>query len=212
MATILYYVHDPMCSWCWGFEPTRRELFAKLPDNISVKRLLGGLAPDSELPMPEDTRCYLQTTWRKIQQTIPGTEFNFGFWDHCQPRRSTFPACRAVIAARMQGDNYDEKMTHAIQRAYYTEARNPSDYSTLLALAGEIGLEVNEFSRMLTADQTQQKLLTEIHLARKMNAMSFPGLVLKKDMLEWQIAIDYNNSISMFELIMQLTDSEVSGK
>ncbi|MFT6977114.1 MAG: putative protein-disulfide isomerase, partial [Shewanella psychromarinicola] len=20
--TTLYYVHDPMCSWCWGYRPT----------------------------------------------------------------------------------------------------------------------------------------------------------------------------------------------
>ena len=25
MQPILYYVHDPMCSWCYGFEATRQE-------------------------------------------------------------------------------------------------------------------------------------------------------------------------------------------
>ncbi|MDF4306582.1 DsbA family protein, partial [Vibrio parahaemolyticus] len=22
----LYYVHDPMCSWCWGYKPTIEKL------------------------------------------------------------------------------------------------------------------------------------------------------------------------------------------
>jgi putative protein-disulfide isomerase len=30
MKNILYYVHDPMCSWCWGFETTRQKIFDEL--------------------------------------------------------------------------------------------------------------------------------------------------------------------------------------
>lgn len=56
----LYYVHDPMCSWCWGFQPTWRKIKAELPDGVSVEYLLGGLARDSEEPMLETMRGYLQ--------------------------------------------------------------------------------------------------------------------------------------------------------
>ncbi|MBE8572891.1 DsbA family protein, partial [Vibrio sp. OPT46] len=27
----LYYVHDPMCSWCWGYKPTLDKLKQQLP-------------------------------------------------------------------------------------------------------------------------------------------------------------------------------------
>jgi putative protein-disulfide isomerase len=205
MSTTLYYVHDPMCSWCWGFEPVRRKLFAELPENISVKRLLGGLAPDSALPMPEDTCLYLQATWRKIQQSIPGTEFNLDFWSLCHPRRSTFPACRAVIAARQQGAIYDEKMTHEIQLAYYTKALNPSNNDTLIALAEQIGLQIVEFSISLTSDRTQQELLSEIRLSRQLQAVSFPSLILKTADVQIQTPIDYLNSNKMLQFILEIT-------
>jgi putative protein-disulfide isomerase len=55
------------------------------------------------------------------------------------PRRSTYAACRAVIAARRQNPGYEEKMILAIQQAYYLEARNPADSHTLIELASEIG-------------------------------------------------------------------------
>ena len=135
MSKILVYVHDPMCSWCWGFEPTRHAIVAGLPADTRVWRLLGGLAPDSEQPMPEPMRAALQQTWRRIEEMIPGTRFNFDFWTNNTPRRSTYPANRAVIAARLQGEACDSKMTGAIQRAYYLEARNPSDDSTLASRA-----------------------------------------------------------------------------
>ena len=46
MPAVLYYVHDPMCSWCWGFRPTWLALQDQLPEGVRVQRLLGGLAPD----------------------------------------------------------------------------------------------------------------------------------------------------------------------
>ena len=125
MDATLIYVHDPMCSWCWGFEPTRKKFFAAVEDRLPIRRLVGGLAPDSDVPMAEEMRAMLQQTWQRIQQTIPGTEFNFHFWQVCTPRRSTYPANRAVLAARLQGEGYDPAMTHRIQQAYYLEARKP---------------------------------------------------------------------------------------
>ena len=29
-AAVLYYVHDPMCSWCWGFVPVQQQLQAEI--------------------------------------------------------------------------------------------------------------------------------------------------------------------------------------
>ena len=201
MANRLYYVHDPMCSWCWGFRPALETLLAGLPPDIAVERLLGGLAPDSREPMPESMREQLQQTWRRIQERIPGTRFNFDFWTRCEPRRSTWPACRAVIAARGQDPTFDLAMTDAIQRAYYLEARNPSDPGTLIALAGEIGADPVAFARDLDADETRRALNQEIARARAMAVDSFPALVLDSTGGRWRIPVDYRDSAAMLETI-----------
>ena len=200
----LYYVHDPMCSWCWGFEPVLRELLAGLPESVTVQRLLGGLAQDSDQPMSAAMRESIRATWARIEQAIPGTVFNFDFWSHCEPRRSTYPACRAVIAARLQGEAFDRRMTRAIQTAYYTEARNPSDDSTLIELADEIGLDTDVFAGALAADATRRQLSAEIALARRLGVESFPGLVLEAGDSRWRVPVDYNDSRSMLARIEHL--------
>ena len=198
MEIALYYVHDPMCSWCWGFEPTRARLFAALDGRVPIHRLVGGLAPDSDEPMPEAMRAGLQQTWRQIQQMIPGTRFNFDFWTDCEPRRSTYPANRAVIAARLQGDRFDELMTRRIQQAYYLEARNPSDNDTLIALAADIGIDVDRFSSDLVDAATQQKLLQEITYARRLGIASFPSLaVIDASNQVTHIGLDYTDANTM---------------
>jgi len=201
MSKTLIYVHDPMCSWCWGFEPTRRAIFAALPQEMAVRRLLGGLAPDSEAPMPEAMRAGLQQTWRRIAAMIPGTRFNFDFWKNNTPRRSTYPANRAVIAARLQGEDQDPAMTAAIQRAYYLEARNPSDDSTLIELAGEIGLDRERFAADLAAASTHAALLDEITLSRSMGIDSFPSLAVIDDGALRHIGLDYGDPEAMLRQI-----------
>lgn len=199
--TTLYYIHDPMCSWCWGFARTWSQLRSSLPAEIEVIRLLGGLAPDTDAPMPAAMQQKLTDTWHRIQCSIPGTEFNFSFWERTDLRRTTYPACRAVIAARQQGTDYDSAMTRAIQRAYYLQARNPANEVTLMELADELGLNTAVFNRALHDPHTQAELLQEIARARAMNADSFPGLVLEHHGGYWHIPIEYNATQPMLELI-----------
>jgi putative protein-disulfide isomerase len=190
----LYYIHDPMCSWCWGFAPVLDDMLHSLPAGVEVRRLLGGLAPDSDEPMPEELRDLLQQTWRRIQSHIPGTEFNFDFWTRCMPRRSTYPACRAVIAARRQDTGYDSAMTRAIQRAYYLEARNPSDTSTLTELAGELGLDTAAFVRDLASSSVDRELADERARAETLGVDSYPSLVLVDAGPPTAVPIDYHDA------------------
>jgi putative protein-disulfide isomerase len=189
----LYYIHDPMCSWCWAFGPTWSEILRVLPPKISSERVLGGLAPDSDVPMLETTREYVQRNWRKIQQVVPNTGFNFDFWTQCQPRRSTYPACRAVIAAIKQDRRREEAMILAIQQAYYLQARNPSDDDTLIALAAEIGLNRERFAQDLRHPETHAALLRQIAFRRRLGASGFPILILEHGAGYQKIAFDYND-------------------
>lgn len=201
MPNILYYVHDPMCSWCWGFEPTRQKIFAALEGKMKFQRMLGGLAPDSDQPMPESMRAMLQQTWQRIEQVIPGTAFNFDFWTKCKPRRSTYPSNRAVLAARAQGEEFDALMTARIQQAYYLEARNPSDNSTLIDLATEIGLEAESFGAALDAPETQRQLIEEIQSSRAIGIDSFPSLAVQKGDRLIHIGLNYTDAEAMLAQI-----------
>lgn len=183
-----------MCSWCWGFDRVYTQLLNALADSIEVIRLLGGLAPDSGEPMPMEMRSYLQTTWKTIAEAIPGTRFNHDFWTDCQPRRSTWPACRAVIAARDQGMEFDPAMTRAIQRGYYLEAKNPSDDSVLIEFATQIGLNENLFTRELNSQHTRDQLEQEITYSRQLGVRGFPSLLVLNGDDASLIEIDYNDA------------------
>jgi putative protein-disulfide isomerase len=205
MTTTLFYIHDPMCSWCWGFNAAWQSILKQLPTEVKLKTVLGGLAPDSEVPMPEDTQQFLKKTWKNIESVIPGTYFNYDFWSLCKPRRSTYPSCRAVIAARAIDPKLELEMISAIQRAYYLQAKNPSDTAVLVELAEAIGLDKIQFSKALNSTGVEQSLVENIHAFRNFAATvgvsGFPSLVLKTKKGCSAIPIDYNNSTVTLDAI-----------
>ena len=201
MAT-LYYVHDPMCSWCWGFRPVWMEVISKLNSDIKTQYVLGGLAADNNQPMPEAMQKTIYNTWQTIQSEIPGTEFNFDFWTKCKPRRSTYASCRAVIAAANQQKEND--MLLAIQQAYYLHALNPSDDSTLITLAKQLNINLAAFEFDLNSNTTTDKLKQEFELRDRLYVNSFPGLVLEAQGKQHSIKIDYNNADNILNEIYSL--------
>lgn len=207
MSVKLFYFHDPMCSWCWGFAPTwtqlQSRLYDELGDQLSIEYVLGGLAPDNDQPMPEEMQNKLQGYWRRIESLL-GTQFNYDFWDQCQPRRSTYPACRAIIAAAKQ--NHEKHMIRAIQEAYYLRAMNPSDTATLLQLAGELRLDIQQFNDDLRSKQTDSQLQLEIKQYQQLSSNGFPSLVLQVKAETIPIPIDYQRVAPMFDTIMTLID------
>ncbi|MBL7009356.1 MAG: DsbA family protein [Planctomycetes bacterium] len=174
----LLYVVDPMCSWCYGFAPVLAELEAELAPDVTVGLVMGGLAPDDDEPMDPATRRYVQRAWREVAARC-GVRFDHRFWSRCRPRRSTYPACRAVLVA--DGHGLAREMLQAIQRAYYQEARNPSDSSTLAELAREIGVDPGAFLAALGSPETQRRLEVDLALRRRLGADSFPSLAIEDD-------------------------------
>ena len=48
--TRLIYVADPMCSWCWGFQPVL-ESVRKILEGDGIQYVMGGLAKDTSDPL-----------------------------------------------------------------------------------------------------------------------------------------------------------------
>jgi putative protein-disulfide isomerase len=195
-----------MCSWCWGFRSTWHKLKQALPQQVKVVSRVGGLAPDSDVPMADTLQQSLQSTWHRIQQQIPGTEFNFDFWDLNVPRRSTYPACRAVIAARQLADS-EEEMTYGIQQAYYVQAKNPSDVDTLVDVAQGIGMDAQAFRKKLLSDDISQALNDELDEVRGLGIDSFPSLLICQDSRQEVVPLNYNSADSMLHDINRFLGS-----
>lgn len=200
----LFYIHDPMCSWCYAFNRSWAALQAEMPEEIAIIHLVGGLAPDTTEPMPLSMRHTIQQIWQRIEETVPGVSFNYNFWSRNTPIRSTYPACRAVLAARKQHAESEREMVLAIHRAYYQRALNPSLPETLQGCAQEIGLDTAVFGRDLISLEIEDSLQHEIRQSQQLDAYSYPSLRLVHNNAIFPIPIDYLNHQTMRDEINRI--------
>ncbi len=200
----LYYFHDPMCSWCYAFDNTLTRLQQQLPASVNLIKITGGLAADSIVPMSQDMIDAIQKNWRRIENVVTGVTFNYDFWQKNTPYRSTYLACRAVICATKQNTEFETKMIHAIQQAYYQDAKNPSIATTLFKCAESIGLNVEQFQKDIDSEAIDQELKKQINFSYKSGISSYPSLLLLINKQHHSIEIDYNNEKLILEQINNL--------
>lgn len=171
----LLYVMDPMCAWCYGFQPELEQFLANHP-GIEVEWIMGGLAPDSSEPMAQSLRDTISSYWYHIEQNTQVT-FNHTYWKLNTPYRSTYQACRAVIAAKSLSAHAVMPMVKAIQSAYYQEAKNPSLDDTLVDCADSLGIDKARFTDRLNAGVTEECLQRELMLTQQLQIRGFPALI-----------------------------------
>jgi putative protein-disulfide isomerase len=204
MLITLYHIHDPMCSWCYAFKPTLDKLRAQLKANVKIVHVVGGLAAHSDEAMPLDQQEMIENIWYEIEKKV-GTKFNHDFWRNNNPRRSTYLSCQATMLARYESK--EDKMIEAIQNAYYLKAMNPSDASTLIQCADEIGMDKNKFEEDLKSEKIEEDLMNELDLRRSLKVRSFPSLVLKYKRELYPINIQFGDEKTMLEQIENMTEN-----
>ena len=170
----LIYVMDPMCSWCYAFQPEIEEFLQKY-SSAEVEWVMGGLAPDNTDPMDEKMKESISSYWYEIEKKSQVT-FNHDFWKVNTPYRSTYPAFRAVIAAEFLKAKSSKSMVKAIQTAYYQKAKNPSLEETLLSCASAIALDENQFLEVYKSEETEKRFQEHLRVAQHLQVRGFPAL------------------------------------
>lgn len=168
------YVMDPMCGWCYGFQPELEGFLGKYP-SAEVEWIMGGLAPDNRQPMDDNLKQTIASYWYQIENNTQVT-FNHDFWKLNTPYRSTYPACRAVISAENLIAKSAQKMVKAIQSAYYLQAQNPSLEETLIGCASSINLDEDQFLEVFKSEETEQRLQQDLNISRQLQISGFPSL------------------------------------
>ncbi|AWB65475.1 DsbA family protein [Saccharobesus litoralis] len=192
----LVYVMDPMCAWCYAFQP-ELEGFLQQHPTAEVDWVMGGLAPDTDQPMPEHLQQTIATYWQQIESKTKVT-FNHDFWALNTPYRSTYPACRAVIAAQTIKAQSAQSMVKAIQSAYYQQALNPSLPQTLVECAVHIGLDKQAFTEVFQSSTTEQNLQLHLGLSLQLQVSGFPALFyIDQDNRALPLTLGYSTTASL---------------
>lgn len=176
-STQLIYIMDPMCSWCWGFNPVMQQILKQAKAaNVAVTLRVGGLRTGQQALLDESKRAYILQHWRAVAEAT-GQPFNFvealpsGFL------YNTEPACRALVVARELDQTCLFAFLDMLQRAFYQESQDITQPRVLRDLAVQAGYDSNAFCLAFDAPETQAATEAEFSWVSNLAVSGFPTLL-----------------------------------
>lgn len=176
MDKTLIYFADPMCSWCWGFQPVMEKIRKRVDGIADTVVFVGGLRPFTDHVMTDKDKSYVRSHWTHVREAS-GQPFDFTFFDRDGFVYDTEPACRAVVATRRLDESKAHAMLDRTHRAFYAEGRDTTDPEVLADLAAEIGLDRAAFLETHSEEQSRQETLSEFQYTQRSQVGGFPTLV-----------------------------------
>ena len=139
---------DPWCWWSWGLEPVIQRLKAVYGEQIHVSYRMGGITDD----VSDWRRRYNVETDDALRAWISESSSMTGMptstENYLSTRvKTTWPACVAVKAAQMQGEEVGEKFYRKLVEEINLADRNGSDEKVDMEVAEEVGLDVLRMKR-----------------------------------------------------------------
>lgn len=181
------FVSDVACPWCAvGLNALERALERVGPE-LPVELHFQPFELNPTMP-PEgaDTVQYLSAKYgitaeqiARNQAAIRDRGAAVGFTFGARPRVwNTFDAHRLLHWAGLQGGERQRALKHALLKAYHGEGRNPGAHDVLLALAGEVGLDVAAAREVLDSGAYADEVRAAEQAWQQAGIHSVPAIVI----------------------------------
>lgn len=182
-ATVLHYIYDPLCGWCYGAAPLIRAAREVLPVLAHAGGMMTGA---SRQIVCETLRNYVMPHDRRIA-ALTGQPFGDAYFNGLlHDQRALFdsePPISAVLAAEtLAGRGLD--LLALIQIAHYVKGRRIADVVVLADLAAELGIDRETFAiayAAMSGEKTQRHIAASRRLLARVGGHGFPTLVLERD-------------------------------
>jgi putative protein-disulfide isomerase len=175
---ILWYIADPMCSWCWGFAPIVKAIRLNYSEDLKIEPVMGGLRPGTKLAMASEQRAEILSHWKAVNRR---TDQPFSF-EGAMPEGfiyDTEPSCRGVVAMALINPGLVFSLLESIQFSFYVEQKDVTNPKILAQLAGKIGVDMDLYLQVFESDEAKNKVSIHFNKVRRWGVNSFPTIAVQ---------------------------------
>jgi putative protein-disulfide isomerase len=176
----LYYIADPMCSWCWGFSPVARQIHDIYTEKIHFNLVVGGLRTGGTHVLNQELKTTLSEHWKEVEK-LTGQPFNYEFAVPEGFVYNTEPSCRAVVVVRGLKPEKALGYFDALHEAFYVGNRDLTNTEVLAHIAEDFGVDETEFNNEFEEESTQQETVEDFAFGQNLGIRGFPSIVLKDE-------------------------------
>ena len=180
---------DIACPWCYVGKRRFERALAEFEhaDEVTVTWRSFELDPEAPAEREGDGAAHLAEKYgmtleqahasqENLRRTAAGDGIDMRF--DIQRRGRTFDGHRLIHLAAEHGRQ--DAMKERLMRAYFTEGALVSDHETLVALAGEVGLDADEVRAMLASERFAGAVRTDELDAQRLGISAVPTFVVDR--------------------------------
>lgn len=202
----LWYIADPMCSWCWGFAPTIEAIRQRYAERLTIAIILGGLRPGTTQPIANRQREEILSHWHNVQR-MTGQPFQF---KGAMPEGfiyDTEPACRGVVTASTLAPSLTFPFFSAIQQAFYVKQIDVTQPENIIQIAANLGMDDKQFLQVFSSEAMKQQTLANFGKTKRWGIGSFPSLILQNNENHHLLSSGYCPAETLYPQIDKLIES-----
>ena len=170
---------DPGCPWAFSAEPFRRKIEWLYGDHAAWELVMVGLSEDPAEYEAKGLTTAIMAAGAKQIADAHGMPIDTNERERLS---ATLPACRAVVAARLNSPGHEQTLMRAIQvRGFAGELID--EPATIAAAAADAEIDAHDLEQWSAQAETLAALATDMHRARH----PLPAaLVLDARLADWE--------------------------
>ena len=196
-ANILY-VFDPLCGWCYGFEPVMMQFQEKYKDKVNLEVIPGGMVPKKYARPISTMRPFLEEAIPQLEKrtgiTIAKSYYDSILYKHGVVLNSELPS-QVFMAALESYKGREVFLAKEIQDLLYQKGK---DISQLEVFSSIEGLDLT----LLETEETTKKMNNAFARSRQLGVTSYPALLIEVEGKYYPLCNGYTD----YEHLSKVTD------
>jgi putative protein-disulfide isomerase len=178
------YIFDPLCGFCYAFEPEMKKLQAKYKDKFVFEIISGGMILGTEEGPIGKVAPHISYGYKDLEK-MSDARFGSVFLNKIMKEgtykmSSEMPSIAVEVFKSLQPDSAIA-FASDVQTMLYFDGVSLNEAENYAVLATKYGLNAAEFVAKLKQPEWKTKTYAQFDAAQKLGVQSFPTLILKQN-------------------------------
>jgi putative protein-disulfide isomerase len=178
------YVFDPLCGFCYAFEPEMKKLEAKYKDKFVFEIISGGMVLGKQEGAISVVAPHIAGGYKDLEK-LSSARFGDAFLTKIMKpgtykMSSEMPSIALEVFKSMQPENAIA-FANDVQIMLYYEGISLNEAANYAPLATKYGLNGKEFVQKINQSEWKTRTYAQFAEAEKMEISGFPAVVLKQN-------------------------------
>lgn len=182
--TIILYVYDPLCGWCYGFSPVMVRLYEQYKDSIEFDVISGGMVVGDRIGPLGEKAAYIREAYKTVEQKM-GVKFGDKYVNEILAEgtaiQTSIPASKLLVAFKSLKSSQAILYAHELQNALYRDGVHPDDLRGLLDSTDTFGVSKDDILTIAESEEVIGAMEHDFEMSSQLGVSGFPTVFIIKD-------------------------------